>query len=65
MPDDPIVGEVRRIRDELAAKFGYNLRAIAEDARRRELESGRQLVSFARPKKGPEARLADSAEARE
>jgi hypothetical protein len=28
---DPIVAEVRRQRDRLAAKFGYNLAAMAAD----------------------------------
>ena len=48
---DPIVEEVRRIREELAARFGYNVRAIAEDARKRERESGRKVIS--RPPKRP------------
>jgi hypothetical protein len=49
MREDPIMNEVRRIRDERAAKFGYNLRAIAEDARKRQQQSGRKAVSFAHP----------------
>jgi hypothetical protein len=36
MPSDSIVEEVRKIRDALAARFGYDLRAIAADARKRE-----------------------------
>ena len=51
MREDPIVNEVRRFRDERAAKFGYNLRAIAEDAKEREQQSGRKVVSLARPKR--------------
>ena len=46
MVDDPIVEEVRKYRKEHAAKFGFNVRAIAEDARKRERKSGRRLVSF-------------------
>jgi hypothetical protein len=53
MPGDPIVEEVRQSRDERAAKFGYDLRAIAEDARKRQRQSGRKVVSFARPEKSP------------
>ena len=51
MPEDPIVGEVRRFRDERAAKFGYNLRAIAEDAKQREQQTGRKVVSLAHPER--------------
>jgi len=51
MREDPIVSEVRRFRDERAAKFGYDLRAIAADAKKREQQSGRQVVSFAHPER--------------
>jgi len=53
MREDSIVDEVRRIRDERAAKFGYKLRAIAEDARKRELQGGRSVVSLAHPERHP------------
>lgn len=39
--DDPIVAEVRRVREELAARFNYDLKAILEDARRRTEEAAR------------------------
>jgi hypothetical protein len=48
MHKDPIVEEVRKYRDENARRFGYNIRAIAEDARKRERTSGHKLVSFCR-----------------
>jgi len=51
MSDDPIVAEVRAIRDRLAARFNYDIRAIAEDARRRQREGGRKVVSL--PPKRP------------
>jgi hypothetical protein len=51
MREDPIVEEVRKFRDEHAAKFGYDLRAIAEDARKRQQESGQKVVSFAYPER--------------
>ena len=51
MREDPIVNEVCRFRDERAAKFGYNIRAIAEDARKREQQSGRKVVSLAHPER--------------
>jgi hypothetical protein len=34
MKDDPIVEEVRRIREAYAAKFGYDIKKIVEDLRR-------------------------------
>ena len=37
--DDPIVAEVRRIREEYAAKFGYDMKLIDEDTKRRARES--------------------------
>lgn len=33
---DPIVGEVRRNKQRLAAKFGYDLRAMASDIQKRQ-----------------------------
>jgi hypothetical protein len=43
---DEIVEEVRRIREENAAKFDHDIDAIVADARRRQQESGRKIVSF-------------------
>jgi hypothetical protein len=36
MNDDPIVAEVRRIRDELARRFNYDVHAIFADLRARQ-----------------------------
>jgi len=44
---DPIVDEVRRIRDAHAAKFNYDPDAIFRDIKEQERRSGRQYVSFA------------------
>lgn len=48
--NDPIVDEVRRIRDELAARFNYDLQAIYHHLKRREKEreekTGRKFVSY-------------------
>ncbi len=52
MYNDPIVEEIRRIRDEHAAKFNYDIHAIFEDYRRMERESGREYVTF--PPRKPE-----------
>jgi hypothetical protein len=46
MTDDPIVAEVRRVRDAHAARFNYDLDAIFEDIQRMQRESGRTYVSF-------------------
>ena len=51
MRHDPIVEEIRRIREEHAKKFNYDLHAICEDFRKRQLLSGRTVVS--RPPRRP------------
>lgn len=54
MRDDPIVEEVRRIREEYARQFGYDLRAMAENLRIREREHRDRLVTY--PPKPPRRR---------
>jgi hypothetical protein len=44
--EDPIVEEVRRIREEHAAQFNYDIDAIFADYKRLEAESTRTHVSF-------------------
>lgn len=44
--NDPIVEEVRRIRAEIAARNGNDLRRIFEDACRRQGSDGRRVVSY-------------------
>jgi hypothetical protein len=44
--DDPIVDEVRRVRDEHAARFNYDLDAIFRDVKEQEKKSGRKFVSL-------------------
>ena len=46
MKNDPIVDEIRRIRDAHAERFGYDLKAICADFRMKQKESGHQVVSF-------------------
>jgi hypothetical protein len=50
MNTDPIVAEVRQARDMLAGKLCYDLEAIVRDARRRQKQSGRKVVSL-KPRK--------------
>jgi hypothetical protein len=42
--NDPIVDEVRRVRDAHAARFNYDLDAIFLDIKKREQESGLNFV---------------------
>lgn len=46
MSRDPIVDEVRAIREQLAAKFNFDIRKIIEDAQQRQLASQARIVSF-------------------
>jgi len=46
MRDDPIVDEVRRFREARAARLGFDIQAIAADAKKRENEGGRKVVSL-------------------
>jgi len=46
MEQDEIIREVRSNREAYAEKFGFNIRAIFEDAKRHEGESGREVVSL-------------------
>lgn len=53
MVEDPIVEEVRKVRQEYAAKFNYDLRSIFLDMKAKEAEyrkKGWKVISF-RPEK--------------
>jgi len=53
--DDPIVNEIRKVREEHAARFGYDLRRIFDDVQAQEKASGRQYVRYpGRTEKGPQ-----------
>ena len=43
--NDPIVEEVRRIRDAHAARFNYDLDAIFQDIKEQEKKSGHKFIS--------------------
>jgi hypothetical protein len=45
--NDPIVDEVRRVRDAHAAMFNYDLDAIFRDIKEQERKSGLKFVSYA------------------
>ena len=44
---DPIVEQVRRVREEHAARFGYDLSKICQDFKEQEKRSRRKVVSLA------------------
>lgn len=46
MIEDEIVLEVRKVKEALAARFNYDVRAIAEDARKRQSSSGHKIVAI-------------------
>jgi len=53
MSEDPIVQEVRRIRQEHAARFDYDLRAIFADLKRtEEARTQQQSLLLAPPEPG-------------
>jgi hypothetical protein len=46
MWDDPIVEEVRKVREEHAARFDYDLKRIFQDIKEREEKNGHKVVSL-------------------
>lgn len=44
---DPIVEEIRKIREQRAAELDYDLKAIVADAKKREAQARRKVVAFA------------------
>jgi len=51
MPMDPIVDEVRRVRENLAARHAFDVTAILRESRKRQGRSGRKVVSLVLKKK--------------
>jgi hypothetical protein len=44
--DDPVIAEIRKIREELAERFNFDLRAIVQDAIKQQATGGRKVVRF-------------------
>lgn len=44
MPSDPIVAEIRKLRESRAARFGFDIRSIVDDARARDATGDREIV---------------------
>jgi hypothetical protein len=57
-PTDPIIAELRAIREAYAARFDYNVDAMFRDIRARQEASGREYVRLAagRPVVGGDVR---------
>lgn len=43
---DPIVEEIRNVREAHAKQFGYDLKAIVRDLKKHERQGNREVVSF-------------------
>jgi hypothetical protein len=56
MWNDPIVEETRKIRDELAAKFNYDVEKLGQYYQSRQKSEEREIVKRP-PKKGEKSRL--------
>lgn len=59
MWEDPIVSEVRRVREELAAKFNFDISAIFEDIRKRQTKLGSRLIRRKHREKAEQAAAPD------
>ena len=55
---DPIIAELRAVRDEHAARFNYDVKAIFRDLHARQAASGRKYVRYPakRTTQGPQER---------
>jgi hypothetical protein len=60
--EDPIVSEVRKVRESLSAKFDYDLAAIFADMRARQSSAGSRLVNLER-ERGKQAEAAERVKA--
>jgi hypothetical protein len=51
MVNDPIVDQVRRVREDLAAKYGFDVKAILMASKKRQRRSAHKVVSLVPKKK--------------
>jgi len=54
MIEDSVLEELWRIKDERAARYGYDVRAMMRDIRKSQQEEGRKVVNL------PPRRLSDA-----
>ncbi len=62
MQSDPIVDEIRKIRELQAARFGFDIRAIVNDVQQRDAAGDREVVR--RQPRRPVAPVQNDAKAR-
>lgn len=60
MTDDPIIEELHRVREEIAARHNYDISAICQYFRAKEAQESGKVVSFERPK--TEAKVEEEAQ---
>ncbi len=51
--EDPILDELRRIREEQAASFNYDISAIYNDLKDKEKRSGLTFVNLSKKRRAP------------
>jgi len=56
MSEDSVLEELWRIKDARAARYGYDVRAMMRDVRKKQHEAGRQVVNLP-PKRIPAAKV--------
>jgi hypothetical protein len=49
--ESPVVLEVRKVKERLAAKFNYDIDAMFRDLREREKTSGQRYVDLSKPRR--------------
>ena len=54
---DPVIAEVRALREQHAAQFNYDVKAIFEDIRARQEASGRKYVRYPSRHAAPESQV--------
>jgi hypothetical protein len=60
MIKDPIVNEVRKVRDELAKKFNYDVDAIFSDLREKQKKYGNRIVNLRKQRRSEQASAPDA-----
>ena len=63
MKNDPIVAEVRAIRDELAGQCGYDIKKMFQQLRQQQADSARKYVRYPARRIAPTEDLPSTADA--
>jgi cobalamin biosynthesis Mg chelatase CobN len=61
---DPIIAEIRQVREAHAKRFSYDVYAILRDLKERQIKSGRKTVSLPPKRIKPIEQVTDTAVAR-